>query len=160
MATPNQLGVRKILHRGGGHDGTAAHQPQCGTGSPRPPSVAVPETLEATSLQRWHSVCDEGGVRRATPRRLALGRRRKDHADLCDAHPPHSRSGENPWELKRLERAVADHVRKDCPQVKWVANYATLGPYDYPDIFEAPDETVAAKVVMIVRSYGHGQTET
>src|SRR5512145_1247613 len=65
-----------------------------------------------------------------------------------------------PGELKRLERLVADHVRKECPQVKWVANYATLGPYDYLDIFEAPDETVAAKVVMIVRSYGHGQTET
>jgi hypothetical protein len=26
--------------------------------------------------------------------------------------------------------------------------------------FEAPDETTAAKVVMIIRSYGHGQTET
>jgi uncharacterized protein with GYD domain len=44
--------------------------------------------------------------------------------------------------------------------VKWVANYAVLGPYDYMDIFEAPDETTAAKVVMIIRSYGHGQTET
>jgi len=65
-----------------------------------------------------------------------------------------------PGELKRLERVVADHVRRDCPQVKWVANYATLGPYDYMDIFEAPDETVAAKVVMIIRSYGHAQTET
>jgi uncharacterized protein with GYD domain len=35
-----------------------------------------------------------------------------------------------------------------------------LGPCDYLDIFEAPDETIAAKVVMIIRSYGHGQTET
>jgi uncharacterized protein with GYD domain len=41
-----------------------------------------------------------------------------------------------------------------------VANYAILGPYDYLDIFEAPDETTAAKVVMIIRSYGHGQAET
>jgi uncharacterized protein with GYD domain len=65
-----------------------------------------------------------------------------------------------PGELKRLEKVVADHVRRDCPQVKWVANYAILGPYDYLDIFEAPDETTAAKVVMIIRSYGHGQTET
>ena len=35
--------------------------------------------------------------------------------------------------------------------MKWVVNYAILGPYDYMDIFEAPDETVAAKVVMIIR---------
>lgn len=34
------------------------------------------------------------------------------------------------------------------------------GPYDYLDIFDAPNETTAAKVVMIIRSYGHGQTET
>lgn len=65
-----------------------------------------------------------------------------------------------PGELKRLEKVVADHVRRDCPQVKWIANYAILGPYDYLDIFEAPDEIIAAKVVMIIRSYGHGQTET
>jgi uncharacterized protein with GYD domain len=65
-----------------------------------------------------------------------------------------------PGELKRLERVVAEHIRKDCPQVKWVANYAILGPYDYLDIFEAPDEMTAARVVMIIRSYGHGQTET
>ncbi len=63
-------------------------------------------------------------------------------------------------ELKRLERLVAERVRNECPQVKWVANYAILGPYDYLDIFDAPDETVAAKVVMIIRSYGHAQTET
>jgi uncharacterized protein with GYD domain len=65
-----------------------------------------------------------------------------------------------PGELKRLERAVADHIRKDCPQVKWVANYAILGPYDYLDIFEAPDEITASKVVAVIRSYGHGHTET
>jgi len=66
----------------------------------------------------------------------------------------------NPGELKRLERAVADHVRKDCPQVKWLANYAILGPYDYLDIFEAPDEITASKVVTLIRSYGHAHTET
>ena len=65
-----------------------------------------------------------------------------------------------PGELKRLERLVTERVRNECPQVKWVANYAILGPYDYLDIFDAPDEMVAAKVVMIIRSYGHAQTET
>lgn len=65
-----------------------------------------------------------------------------------------------PKELKRLEKAVSEAIRRECPQVKWLANYAILGPHDYLDIFEAPDETIAAKVVMIIRSYGHGQTET
>ncbi|MBI4012409.1 MAG: GYD domain-containing protein [Candidatus Rokubacteria bacterium] len=69
-------------------------------------------------------------------------------------------SVKTPGDLKRLEKAVAERIRKDCPQAKWLANYAILGPCDYLDIFEAPDETVAAKVVMIIRSFGHATTET
>ncbi|MBI2528355.1 MAG: GYD domain-containing protein [Candidatus Rokubacteria bacterium] len=65
-----------------------------------------------------------------------------------------------PQDLKRLERAVADHVRRDCPQVRWISSYALLGPYDYLDLFEAPDEETAARVLVIARSYGHAQTET
>ncbi len=65
-----------------------------------------------------------------------------------------------PADLKKLETAVADRVRKDCPQVRWHKSYAVLGPYDYLDLFEAPNEEVAAQVVMIVRSFGHAQTET
>lgn len=66
----------------------------------------------------------------------------------------------SPGDLRRLERAVSERIQKDCPQVKWLANYAILGPYDYLDLFEAPDEAAAAKVCMIVRSFGHAQTET
>jgi uncharacterized protein with GYD domain len=66
----------------------------------------------------------------------------------------------SPADLARLERAVSERIQKECPQVKWVANYAILGPYDYLDLFEAPDEMAAARVVMIVRSFGHAQTET
>jgi len=65
-----------------------------------------------------------------------------------------------PRELKRLEKAVSEAIRRECPKVKWLANYAILGPHDYLDIFEAPDETVAAKVVVIIRSFGHAETET
>lgn len=65
-----------------------------------------------------------------------------------------------PTDLKRLEKTVSERIRKDCPQVKWAGNYAILGPYDYLDIFEAPDEATAVKVVMIVRSFGHATTET
>lgn len=65
-----------------------------------------------------------------------------------------------PADLQKLEKSVSERIRKECPQVKWLANYAILGPYDYLDLFEAPDETVAAKIAMIVRSFGHAQTET
>ncbi len=66
----------------------------------------------------------------------------------------------SPADIKRLETAVDRRIRKECPGVRWKANLAVLGPYDYLDIFEAPDEAVAAKVSMIVRSQGHAQTET
>lgn len=69
-------------------------------------------------------------------------------------------SVKSPADLRYLEKTVAAQIQKDCPQVKWVGNYAILGPYDYLDLFEAPDETVAAKVAMIVRSFGHAWTET
>lgn len=66
----------------------------------------------------------------------------------------------SPSDLARLECAVIERVRNECPTVKWVARCAILDPYDYLELFEAPDETVAAKVVMIVRSFGHAQAET
>jgi len=65
-----------------------------------------------------------------------------------------------PAHLTKLERAVAERIARECPQAKWLASYAILGPCDYLDIFEAPDELAAAKVVTIIRSFGHGQTET
>jgi uncharacterized protein with GYD domain len=65
-----------------------------------------------------------------------------------------------PRDLRELERVVSERIRLECPQVKWLGNYAILGPCDYLDVFEAPDETVAAKVCMIVRSFGHATTET
>jgi uncharacterized protein with GYD domain len=43
-----------------------------------------------------------------------------------------------PESVEELNRQVEDRIKKECPTVKWVANYAILGPYDYLDIFEAP----------------------
>ena len=65
----------------------------------------------------------------------------------------------SPSELKGLERKVIDRIRKELPQVKWTSSFAILGPCDYLDIFEAPDEDQAAKVAMLVRSFGHATTE-
>lgn len=64
-----------------------------------------------------------------------------------------------PRDLRQLEKAVSDRIRTEVPQVKWLSNFAILGPCDYLDIFEAPDEAAAAKVALVVRSFGHASTE-
>jgi uncharacterized protein with GYD domain len=45
-------------------------------------------------------------------------------------------------------------VQTACPQVKWLAHYALLGPYDYMDIYEAPDIETATRVSLISRTEG------
>jgi uncharacterized protein with GYD domain len=55
---------------------------------------------------------------------------------------------------------VQDRIKRDCPEVKWIANYAVLGPCDYIDIFEAPNSEAATKVALLVRSFGTATTET
>lgn len=45
-------------------------------------------------------------------------------------------------------------VKEKCPEVKFVAHYALLGQYDFLDIYEAPNEEIAAKVSMISLSLG------
>ncbi|HXH14043.1 MAG TPA: GYD domain-containing protein [Alphaproteobacteria bacterium] len=59
-----------------------------------------------------------------------------------------------------LNRQVEDRIKQECPGVRWLANYAVLGPCDYLDIFEAPDVDTATKVSLLVRSFGHATTET
>jgi uncharacterized protein with GYD domain len=65
-----------------------------------------------------------------------------------------------PGAVDELNRGVEERVKRDCPEVKWLANYAVLGPCDYLDIFEAPSGEAATKVALIVRSFGHAATET
>ncbi|MGW8194179.1 MAG: GYD domain-containing protein, partial [Desulforhopalus sp.] len=50
-------------------------------------------------------------------------------------------------------------IREECPEVEWVHNYAVMGPYDYVDIFQAPDIEMAFKVSTVIRTFGHAQTE-
>jgi uncharacterized protein with GYD domain len=65
-----------------------------------------------------------------------------------------------PGAVANLNKKVEERIRQECPGVKWLANYAVLGPCDYLDIFEAPDADTATRVALLVRSFGHATTET
>ncbi len=65
----------------------------------------------------------------------------------------------SPAALEDLERQVMERIRSECPGVEWTASYVVLGPYDYVDIFQAPDNDAAIKVATIIRTFGHAQTE-
>ncbi len=53
-----------------------------------------------------------------------------------------------------------ERVSGSVPEVKWHAHYALLGPYDFLDIYEAPDEEAAAKVSMISLAMGATRAES
>ncbi len=57
-------------------------------------------------------------------------------------------------------RSWLDLVKHKCPEVKFLAHYTILGPWDFLDIFEAPNEEVAAKVSMITQSCGASRAES
>ena len=61
---------------------------------------------------------------------------------------------------KSLGRAWLDQVKAKCPGVKFIAHYGLLGPYDFVDIYEAPDPETAAKVSMISLANGALQAES
>jgi uncharacterized protein with GYD domain len=65
----------------------------------------------------------------------------------------------SPGSLEELERKAMEQIRKECPQVEWLHNFAILGPCDYLDIFGAPDLETAMEVATIIRTYGHASTE-
>jgi uncharacterized protein with GYD domain len=59
-----------------------------------------------------------------------------------------------------IGRKWFEAVKTKCPDVKWIEHFALLGPFDFMDIYEAPNEEVAAKVSMITMSKGAVKAET
>jgi uncharacterized protein with GYD domain len=61
---------------------------------------------------------------------------------------------------KKLGHAWIDQVHNKCPDVKFLGHYALLGPWDFMDIYEAPDQETAARVAMISLENGAFSAET
>jgi uncharacterized protein with GYD domain len=51
-------------------------------------------------------------------------------------------------------------VENLCPGLKWRAHYALLGPYDFMDVYEAPDEETAFRVSLLSRELGAVSAES
>lgn len=65
----------------------------------------------------------------------------------------------SPASMEDFEKRAVGHIEKECPEVKWLHSYVLLGPYDYLDVFTAPDMTEALKVSAMIRSFGRAHSE-
>ena len=61
---------------------------------------------------------------------------------------------------RELGREWLAKVRERVPSVRFVAHYAIFGPYDFMDIFEAPDQESAQRVALISRAEGAVSVES
>jgi uncharacterized protein with GYD domain len=51
-------------------------------------------------------------------------------------------------------------VEKLVPGIRWTAHYALLGPYDFMDVYEAPDDGAAMRVSLLTRELGAASAES
>jgi uncharacterized protein with GYD domain len=61
---------------------------------------------------------------------------------------------------RAMGRAWLMKVKTACPEVNWIGHYAILGPYDFMDIYDAPNVETAHKVSVISRAEGAVSAES
>ena len=61
--------------------------------------------------------------------------------------------------IQQKEMEVKEKIGKYCPEVEWLSDYAVVGPWDYLDVFQAPDIEAAMQVSALARYYGGCHTE-
>jgi uncharacterized protein with GYD domain len=66
----------------------------------------------------------------------------------------------DPSDFPGIAETVSQKIKAECPDVAWKQSYVVSGRYDVLDIVEAPDITSVERAGLIIRSYGHGITET
>jgi uncharacterized protein with GYD domain len=59
-----------------------------------------------------------------------------------------------------IGREWKQRISHQVPDVRWLVHYALLGPWDFLDIYEAPDAEAAAKVSMISLALGALRAES
>ena len=62
--------------------------------------------------------------------------------------------------LTEMDAIFEEELSAELPEVKRLASYALLGPYDFMHIIEAPNEIMAAKVALLVNQFGTAATQT
>lgn len=60
----------------------------------------------------------------------------------------------DPRGRRELGQVWMRKVEEACRGIRWIAHYALLGPYDFMDVYEAPDEATAFKVSLLSRAHG------
>ncbi|GEM_PF-446169 len=64
-----------------------------------------------------------------------------------------------PGEMGLLHARARKRLAQECPSVRVLASYVLLGPYDTLSIIEAPDNGMAARAAVILRTTGVFSTE-
>jgi len=66
----------------------------------------------------------------------------------------------DPSQRRDIGREWKKSVERICPEIKWLSHYVLLGPYDFMDIYEAPNQEVATKVALVTQASGALKAES